>query len=287
MAGDEPATWPRKGGLRQGSVLQPEAANALGLVHPAHPDDTCVLVVSHSCDIASTDLLAEPNVEVIVGRRLPSVSGSFTKTKSPRQLHLPVTMDGAPIGVELRVTGKTLVPKVQLLPWRRPDDRFSLDDDALKTLQTWLAIRYMRSAFPDEFDRRMKHVTNVESMIERIATKYDPVISALYFRLNRRDEIGEDDPTPYILNITVMFEPGDDAEKNQDIADAAAAEIDEAFKKRCYDADSKQWKYIHCENTKTLSEDDAVVSRVKKLQQRRLDHISLEPGTESAQTPPF
>ena len=31
----------------------------------------------------------------------------------------------------------------------------------------------------------------------------------------------------------------------------------------------------------------AVVSRVKKLQQRRLDHISLEPGTESAQTPPF
>jgi hypothetical protein len=36
-----------------------------------------------------------------------------------------------------------------------------------------------------------------------------------------------------------------------------------------------------------LSEDDAVVSRVKKLQQRRLDHISLEPGTESAQTPPF
>jgi hypothetical protein len=50
-----------------------EAAHELGLMHSEAPDDTCVVVISHDCDLAN-DIDIEPEVELIPGRILPEAA---------------------------------------------------------------------------------------------------------------------------------------------------------------------------------------------------------------------
>ena len=71
------ATWTRDTPWRQGHVLTAEAIQALGLSHPETPDSTCVVVISHDCDLANDALQIEPDVEVIVGRHLPKGDGNY------------------------------------------------------------------------------------------------------------------------------------------------------------------------------------------------------------------
>ncbi len=64
--------WSRRIGWRQGHILPEEAVSALRLGSDA---DTLVMVVSHDCDLANTNLDIEPFVEVITGTRLPAQDG--------------------------------------------------------------------------------------------------------------------------------------------------------------------------------------------------------------------
>jgi hypothetical protein len=90
------AIWTRDTPWRQGHVLTAEAAQALGLSHPESPDSTCVVVISHDCDLANDVLQIEPDVEVIVGRSVPKGDGNYFWAKAPRTLHIETGMDQNP-----------------------------------------------------------------------------------------------------------------------------------------------------------------------------------------------
>ena len=74
--------WTRDTPWRQGHVLTAEATQALGLSHPETPDSTCVVVISHDCDLANHDLQVEPHVEIIIGRHLPEGNGNYFWAKA-------------------------------------------------------------------------------------------------------------------------------------------------------------------------------------------------------------
>jgi hypothetical protein len=97
MAEPVPQTWSRETPWRQGHLLTIETIRRLGLADSGA--DTCVVVISHDCDLANANLTAEPHVEVIVGKIVSKPNGSFAWGKSPRTLHVDASRDGAPVTV--------------------------------------------------------------------------------------------------------------------------------------------------------------------------------------------
>ena len=83
MATGSTAIWKRGNGWRQGCVLPDEAVAALRLAHPSEPERTCVIVISHDCDLAVDTPGVEDSVEVIVGRALQKIDETLTRT-NPR-----------------------------------------------------------------------------------------------------------------------------------------------------------------------------------------------------------
>jgi len=72
---------------RQGQLLSDEAVSAIGLRHPEFPDDTLVIMATHPCDLAQLPD-KEPQVEIIIGRRIDRLDGNNTHAKSSRTLHV-------------------------------------------------------------------------------------------------------------------------------------------------------------------------------------------------------
>ncbi len=148
------ANWTRNTSWRQGHILTGEAAQALGLTHPTSPGATCVVVISHDCDLANDDLHIELDVQVVVGRNVLRGDGNYFWAKAPRTLHVDVEFNDAPHIIELVATTKRLIPKSDLAKFV-PDAAYSFPGKSLSALRSWLGIRYNRTAFPDRFNDRL------------------------------------------------------------------------------------------------------------------------------------
>ena len=274
--------WKRGNGWRQGSVLPDEAARALGLAHYAEADKTCVIVVSHDCDLAVDTPGRDDHVEVIVGRRLTALDENFTRTKNPRRLHLPMQHTGTDmVGIEIEATKKALVSKQDLAEWQ-PAPGHELEKKPWETLRTWLAIRYKRPAFPDEFDRRMD---SVDDNLAKIALRYTKRVSGIYLVVDPWRDLSPDEQIPYKIKVYVLYEVGDDIEKSRDIAEAAVEEIEACFRRRFFDKATKKWTGIELLGVQAQSENIVTVANLKKMQERRLEFVSLKPDEPAAERP--
>ena len=146
------AEWTREAPWRQGHLLTDDAVKLLGLSHPDCPANTVVIVVTHDCDLVQLTS-SEPVVEVVVGRRITDADGNYTHAKSARTLHIKFEGD-APMLAEFVITAKRSISKETLVDFK-PVIEYRLSPSGQATLQRWLASRYRRSAFPDEFERRL------------------------------------------------------------------------------------------------------------------------------------
>jgi hypothetical protein len=142
---------------RQGSVLPESVARDLGLI-TGDADMRCAVVVSHDCDIVNS--VHEADLEVIVGTIVSEANGSLTGGKNSRKLHLSWIYRAKAQQVELCATDKRRLPK-SALNAVLPDAGYSLEPQNLVTLRYWLAARYNRAAFPDEFNARLQKKTAV------------------------------------------------------------------------------------------------------------------------------
>jgi len=249
-------------------VLCAKALAATGLRH-ADADATCVVVVSHDCDLANDDLDDEPDVEVIVGCVVSVPNGTFSWGKAPRTLHLLMQRNGAEDTVELVATRKRLVPKSTLADFE-PDRAFALDGKGIDVLRSWLSARYKRAAFPDAFVRRMGKT----GVSKRLAKKLEPhgaLISFVYFDLDGGQAMERPDGEPYELTIFLVYPPGNDAEASADAADKLAEAVNEACEARLTDKTQ-----IIIKNCIAISEDDLPVSRARVLTHWRLEHMTLK-----------
>jgi hypothetical protein len=260
--------WSRETPWRQGHVLCAKARAALKL-HHVDADATCVVVISHDCDLASDDLHAEPYVEIIIGRVVSAANGNYSWGKAPRTLHLVTQRSGAPVTVELVTTSKGLVPKSTLASFK-PDAAFALDGKGLGILRSWLSSRYNRAAFPDTFVRRM----DKSGVSKRIAKKLEPhgaLISFVYFDLDGGQALERPDGEPYELSIVLVYPPGDDAEASAEAADELAEAVEEDCEAKLQDN-----KQIILKRCIAISEDDLPVSRARVLTHWRLEHMTLK-----------
>ena len=272
------AIWTRNTPWRQGHVLTAEAIQALGLSHPETPDSTCVVVISHDCDLANDDLQIEPDVEIIVGRHLQKGDGNYFWAKAPRTLHVDVLQNDTVAVVELVATAKRLIPE-QALAAFSPDVSYSFPSKSLSALRSWLGVRYNRAAFPDPFVDRLSQ-SKVDKHLAKIIEPVGNLLSAVYFDVDGGKEIDHSDGSPYGLKIVLAYPPGDDPEQTADDIEKLQTAIADLFEDRHFDRATVKWNGIDLNQCMSISEDDLRVSQARLLTQWRLEYMTLKADEE-------
>ena len=275
--------WTRNTPWRQGHVLTAKAIQTLGLSHPKTPDLTCVVVISHDCDLANDALEIEPDVEVIVGHHLPKGNGNYFWAKVARKLHVDVIQNGTSTVVELVATAKRLIPKRALVAFF-PDANYSFPGKSLSALRSWLGVRYNRAAFPDPFVDRLAQ-SKVDKRLARIIEPVGNLLSAVYFDVDGGKEIDHTDGSHYELKIVLAYPPGDDPEQTADDVEKLESAIANIFKEKYFDQTTEKWNGIVLQTCISISEDDLTVSRARLLTQWRMEYMTLKADEEQPGAP--
>ncbi|KJV24956.1 hypothetical protein VI06_20565 [Aquitalea magnusonii] len=265
------AEWSRETPWRQGHLLSVEAGEALGLFHPATSERTLIVVATHDCDLAQAPA-GEPMVELVVGCLIDKLDGNSTHAKVPRRLHIAFEGE-APCLAEFEAVGKTRVPKEKLADFT-PRRETYLSPESAATFQFWLASRYRRSAFPDEFERRLKKETLAEK-ISKALKPHGDLISGIFFDVDDGVEVYRDGPDDtYTLDIYLLHPVEPDFDKAATAAQTAADVITQAFTERLLKP-TNTWQHIELRTCEVVAESVLTYQQFKQLKRWRLEHLSL------------
>lgn len=270
------AEWTRDTKWRQGSILPDEACAQFGIEAP--DGSRCIVIVaSHDCDIAQLPEY-EPMVEVICGVAVGEINGNYTHTKNARKLHLALLEGANQLCVELQATKKLTLEKAYLASFT-PNTNLKLDIPQLNIFQSWLAARYRRSAFPDEFEDRLKSA-KLDSKIESLVRPHHHAIGAIFFDVDEGQDLSKtgDDDT-YLLDVVIMYEPEPDYHHNLAVAESLRAGIVAAFEKKLFNSTTKLWNKIELRNCDIISSDALSYAQSRILKQWRLEFMSLRDQT--------
>lgn len=275
------AEWSRNTQWRQGNLLPIEAAECFGLIQSNQDSETVVIVASHDCDI-SQEVAIEPFIEVVVGRILgvkpSSIDGNHTHAKNPRTLHIMLAGETNKY-VEFISTNKQCVCKRELAEYQ-PDKHLHLEPESKTIFQRWLASRYRRPAFPDEFERRLKS-NKLHQKIASSMKKTGYHIVAVFFDVDEGREVVRTDPQDcYCLDIVILYSTSIDADTALLAANEAKSTIEASFKSRLYDKDKDKWKEIELRYVDAISDQALTYHQSTLLKQWRLDYISLQADSE-------
>lgn len=271
--------WNRDTPWRQGNLLSGDAIEALGLRHKVAAEHTVVIIATHDCDLAQ-DPEAEPAVEVIIGCPT-NKDGNCTHAKNARKLHVEFAGDAAFWG-EFEATAKASIDKVALNKFAPRTDAY-LNSANHAILQMWLASRYRRSAFPDEFEQRL---TSKEFKLHEKITKavkpHGELIVGVFFDVDEGVELTRDGPDDtYTLDIVILHAADIDFDQAEKAAIAAAEVIQRAFTEKLFDP-TKTWQHIELRSCEPISESVLTYQIFKQMKRWRLDHISLSTTPQQA-----
>lgn len=256
---------------RQGHLLGHDAVKTLGLLHALEPDQTLVVVASHDCDLAQA-LEVEPVVEVVVGRLVTEKDGRCTHAKNARKLHVEFT-GAAVFWAEFEAPAKISISKSVLNEFvRYPEAHLSPENHTI--LQLWLASRYRRSAFPDEFERRLKEF-KLHEKIAKTVKPHGELITGVFFEVDEGAEVTRDGPDEtYTLDIIILHSADPDFAAAETAAKAACNAIEKAFKEKLLDP-TNTWQHIELRFCDPVSESVLTYQEFKQMKRWWLEHISL------------
>ncbi len=264
--------WSRNTPWRQGQLLPAEAVASIGLSHPESPAETLVIVATHDCDLSQLPD-REPLIEVVVGRKVQKLEGNFTHAKSSRTLHMELESNG-PLLAEFSSIDKRSIPKNVLVNYE-PESNTRISPTVKATFQMWLASRYRRSAFPDEFENRLKEA-KLHEKISKTVKPHGNMITAVFFDLDEGREVARTEPDDvYSLDIILLFATEPDFDAAAKAADSAKDAINQAFKAKLQDPLSGNWKYIELRYIDIISEEALSYRQAKVWKKWSLDYISL------------
>lgn len=251
--GDFDANVILKNGWGQGSVFGEE------LRENYCPGWDIVVVISHDCDVAHHKLEGEPKVEVICGQRIQSLDKIKTQGRHPRELHLET------LGAEfaLSIHDRDFLPR-EILIDSCPAGQ--LESKERRILTEWLAKRYIRSAFPNNFDRRWR----IErKKWEKLMKSSSQIVQSVYLRLSTMDELEDDAP----YKVEVLLAVTDDGAKDLDARHDLESNVLEFWNER---------SGVECVEARTLGLDEITLKDMMNYQRFDLDWISFEDDTESS-----
>lgn len=267
--------WNRETVWRQGFFLDKDAILALKLSDKVNLNNIVVIVATHDCDLTQQPDV-EPMLEVVIGCLVDIPQGNFTHTKSPRKLHIEVKKEGSIVFAEFLAKNKISITKEHLAKFL-PNNVLSLDTENINLFQRWLALRYRRSAFPDEFESRLKSKPiKLDEKISGILRKHGVSITAVFFDVDEgRDLPKANSDDTYLLDITIIYGDKPDYNAALDAAEKARDAIKTIFKNKLYKPDSDNWVDIELRDCEAMSENALTYKQSTNLKQWRLEHISF------------
>lgn len=196
-------------GWRQGAVLCEGVAKTAIQAAPQHiqfQDEDWLILTSHDCDIANFSLKKEPLVEVIRAclTKAQSVDKQKAWGRNPRKIQFEALEKRTKAILECDVHDRWS-SKREILLLGGPSKSRTVDEKIRKILAEWLAKRYIRAAFPTQFDRRWRgeKSKNLKIWISLLA-KFNEWIQGIYIWLNTFEEIYSE-TTPYHCEFLVSI----------------------------------------------------------------------------------
>jgi hypothetical protein len=204
---------------RQGACFELGSYQKLKkLLHPTHQKKSgefFYIVLTHDCSIVSDDFDKEPMVEYIAARLVCKPVPEFMGIKNNRKLHLPCKFNGEDRYAELLIYQRQFFDRKQLLNFS-PCKHINLKPETVKQLARWVALRYTRAAFPDNFNNRLQAIS--KKLNDRFKKPINEHVNSIWFELNPRyQELLVDQR--YDLEITLVFDDEyiDDPANHNDI----------------------------------------------------------------------
>lgn len=276
--------WTRETPWRQGNLLPNAAVQVLELSYlDLAPEQSIVIVATHDCDLAQ-DQEVEPLVEVVLGRRIDIADGNYTHAKNARTLHLRFEGE-SPLTAQFSATAKHAISKEMLAAFQ-PENEHKLSPSGQAIFQRWLAARYRRSAFPDEFERRLVRETKLADRIAKAVKPHGELITAVLFDVDEGQEISRvDSDDVYVLDITLLHAVVPDSGAATLAAITAKEQIETDFKNKLFNAATGTWKNIELRYFDVLSEETLSYRLFTLLKPWRLEYISLATNPQQPMAP--
>lgn len=144
-------------GWRQGSLVPRDLALKLSALVPVAgtlgPDDH-MIVISHDCDITHDDIDKEPLAELIVVREITGrPAGDRVFMRSPRVLEFEAHVRDEQRLFRVSAFERCFFPRTRLVGM---EPAGQLQTQPPDLLVAWLTNRYIRRAFPDAFNERLR-----------------------------------------------------------------------------------------------------------------------------------
>ncbi|WP_289029679.1 hypothetical protein [uncultured Paraglaciecola sp.] len=168
-------------GWRQCSIFDakscPNLYNSLPDKHKVK--DAYYMVLSHPCSLLNPNLDSEPNLEYIICERIRNIDGNATYGKNPRLLHIQLDeIEGIILKLEQKNRG--FIDKSFITVETPFFSALSIKNESLIT--RWMANRYISTALPDEFERR---ITKTKSKLSKtFSNEIGATCKAVYISLN-------------------------------------------------------------------------------------------------------
>jgi len=254
---------------RQGDLLTREAAAALGLV-AAVDEERRVIVITHDCDLPHESELC---VEVIVAEMVVKEDPQLSYAKNPRRLHLAYEgINTAPLILELQHGDRHSVPKADFAERAVKDHSLALPVDAKRVLKQWLAARYGRPAFPNEFEKRLRK-GKVERKIAKILEPDAKYLVGLFFDLGEQRGTEAVEGEPYALSVSVVYDANEGGADARRAAERVATQLRELFENIYGKPDVAT--EIALDACEAVADTYLTLADLRRMDQWRLEYVSL------------
>lgn len=204
-------------GWSQGSII--EAGDVENEILSAQGADA-FLVINQTCDLVNPSWDKEPAVELLPLARIRKSNSAFLNGRNPRQIHFQVAVGRSACFMEAFAPRTITLPR-QLLLQTKPSESWLIGELALKSLLAWRAARYLRTAFPDAFENRLKPIFD---RFKKLVESIHEHIKSLHIGLNTFERLPEDEPYEMDLLLVIRRSSRDDAETYA-FLDAKAKEL--------------------------------------------------------------
>lgn len=245
---------------RQGSIV-PHEALATHL-HPTDPE-ALYIVLTQDCDILHHDYDTEPHIELHIARRVREADGNLLHAKNPRRIQF-IAADRT---YEIKVNERCIVPRTCLLD-HLPGD-LNLAESDIRAIVKWTANRYLRSAFPDAFNERLRTAKRAMSKIETAFKRDGDLITGIFLRVDPLEEIPPEARYEIIMRLTAREEVFDDREM-----EARALELTEAVRRELDSIDG-----IEIVDHALVSEAEFSLADARVTLRWDFDYLSYRAGT--------
>ena len=228
------------------------------------------MVVSHDCDVTNGNLEAEPNVEIICLEHVEDQDGHLFWAKNPRRYQFVDGATGDSQVYQLGVHEKVSIDRVYLID-SSPDGDRTIDDENVRRVCSWLARRYIRSAFPDEFNERTRRAT---IKLKKPLKKSGDALTGVYLLVVDDELLSEED-----YRITLSATMRDDEFDNPRVRQKAQELVNKL------ESELNSCDGIDVLESELLPERDVSLSDLRLLKRWDFDDLSLRAESVSELPP--